>query len=149
MTRNNAISLVALPLLLAACGTPQERCIRKHTVEYRNVSNLLAEVEANLARGYAWDERVVYDEILTTCRDVVRDRHGNARVIHTSCWRDIATTERFRVAIDPVSEERKRANLAARKDALRGEAEAYVRACRKAFPEEEETTAATPAPAAP
>lgn len=136
MTRNIAFALTALPLLLAACGTPQDRCISKNTREYRNVSNLLAEVEGNLARGYAWEERVVYDEVLTQCRDVVRDNEGNARVILTPCWRDVSTTERYRVAIDPAAEQRKRANLAARKTQLSGQAEAYVRACQKAFPEE-------------
>lgn len=137
MTRNIAFALAALPLLLASCGTPQERCISKNTREYRNVSRLLSEVEGNLARGYAWEERVVYDEILTQCRDLVRDREGNARVIYTPCWRDVSTTERFRVAIDPASEERKRANLAARKTALAGQAEAYVRACQAAYPAED------------
>ncbi|WP_299838936.1 hypothetical protein [uncultured Paracoccus sp.] len=137
MTRNIALTLAALPLLLAACGTPQERCISKNTREYRNVSNLLREVEGNLARGYAWEERVVYDEILTQCRDLVRDREGNARVIYTPCWRDVSTTERYRVSIDPAAEQRKRANLAARQKDLAGQAEAYVRACQAAYPEEQ------------
>ena len=136
MTRNIAFALAALPRLLASCGTPQERCISKNTREYRNVSRLLSEVEGNLARGYAWEERVVYDEILTQCRDYVRDREGNARVIYTPCWRDVSTTERFRVAIDPASEERKRANLAARKAELAEQAGVYVRACQAAYPEE-------------
>lgn len=148
MTRNTAFALAAIPLLLAACGTPQERCIRQHTREYRNVSTLLAEVEANLARGYAWDERIVSDTVWSSCRDVVRDGEGNARIVTTPCWRDVTTTERFRVPIDPAAEERKRSNLAARKAQLSDQAAAYVSACKAAFPEDEAATTppSTPAP---
>ena len=59
MPRNTTLALLALPLVLAACGTPQERCISQNTSEFRTVSRLLAEVEGNLARGYAWEERQV------------------------------------------------------------------------------------------
>ena len=106
MTRNIALTAIALPLLLAACGTPQERCIRKNTVEYRNVSNLLSEVEANLARGYAWEERISSRTVWSTCRDYVRDRDGVARSISRPCWREVDYTERYRVPIDPAAEAR-------------------------------------------
>lgn len=135
MRRNTAFALAALPLLLSACGTPQERCISRNTGEYRNVSRLLAEVEANLARGYAWDERQVVRDRLTQCREVYRDKDGNAQVVSRPCWRDYVDTERFRVPIDPAAETRKRDNLAARRTALADQAAAYVEACRKAFPE--------------
>ena len=63
-----------LPLsLLAACGTPQQNCIRGNTREYRVLTNLLAETEANLARGYAWKERQVMRTELDFCRRAVRD----------------------------------------------------------------------------
>ncbi|AUH34269.1 hypothetical protein [Paracoccus tegillarcae] len=146
MTRNIAMTAIALPLLLAACGTPQERCIRKHTAEYRNVSNLLSEVEGNLARGYAWEERTVSRTVWGTCRRIERGDDDEPRMVSTPCWRDVTDTERFRVAIDPAAESRKRDNLSARKSELTAEAEAYVRACRTAFPEEDSTVTAAPAP---
>ncbi|SIS87366.1 hypothetical protein [Paracoccus saliphilus] len=138
MPRNSALFLIAtLPLLVAACGTPQERCISKHTREYRNVSRLLTEVEGNLQRGYAWEERQVVRDRLTQCRDVRRDKDGNVHVTYTPCWRDYVDTERYRVPIDPAAEARKRDGLAERKAGLAAQAEAYVEACRKAFPEAE------------
>lgn len=136
MPRNTMLALFALPLALAACGTPQERCISQNTREYRTVSNLLAEVEANLARGYAWEERQVVRDRLTQCRDVYRDKDGNRHATYVPCWRDYVDTERYRVPIDPAAETRKRDNLAARQKALSGQASAYVEACKKAFPEE-------------
>lgn len=138
MSRNTALAtLFALPLLVAACGTPQERCISQNTSEYRTVSRLLAEVEGNLARGYAWEERQIVRTRLTTCSRVIRDRKGNAHVVNDSCWRDYVDVERYRVPIDPASEQRKRDNLADRQNALEDRATAVVRACKAAYPEEQ------------
>ena len=136
MTRNIAFALIALPLTLAACGTPQERCIAKNTSEYRSVARLLAEVEGNLSRGYAWEERQVVDTVLTDCRRVRRDSEGNAQVYYETCWRDVVDTQRYRVAIDPAVEQRKRDNLAAKLAQLNPRAAAAVSACRAAYPEE-------------
>jgi hypothetical protein len=136
MSRNTALATFALlPLLLAACGTPQQRCISRNTDEYRSVSRLLAEVEGNLARGYAWQERQVERDYLDQCRDYVRDREGNVRIIYTPCWREYVDVERYRVAIDPVVEQRKRDNLATRKAQLASQASAAVEACKAAYPE--------------
>ena len=135
MTRNIAC-LILLPFLLVACGTPQEQCISRNTSELRSVTRLLEEVEGNLARGYAWEEREVWDTVLTTCRRVVRDKDGNRHVVHDSCWRDVRSTERYRVAIDPVSEARKAEGLRARKAVLDKQVPAILAACKEAFPEE-------------
>ncbi|MBK4215949.1 hypothetical protein JJJ17_08440 [Paracoccus caeni] len=139
MPRNiTFVAVAVLPLLLTACGTPQERCISRNTDEYRTISRLLAEVEGNLARGYAWEERQVVRDHLTQCRRVYRDKDGNAHVGYEPCWRDRIETERYRVPIDPAVEERKRANLSQRKEALSGRAAQVVQACKAAYPEEEQ-----------
>lgn len=138
MPRNIRLAAtLALPLLLVACGTPQERCIDRNNSEYRTVSRLLAEVEGNLARGYAWEERQVVRDRLTQCRTVVRDREGKAQVVYEPCWREYVDTQRYRVPIDPAAETRKRDNLAQRQAALATRAEAVVEACRAAYPEEQ------------
>ena len=135
MSRNLTLTALAC-LALVACGTPQEQCIARNTDEYRTVSRLLAEVEGNLARGYAWDERVVTRTEFDTCPTIRRNRDGDRVLVHRSCWRDVADTERFRVPIDPVVEQRKAQNLRGRLDALRLNAERAVQACRAAYPEE-------------
>lgn len=137
MRRNTALALsLALPLALAACGTPQDRCISRNTSEYRTISALLAEVEGNLSRGYAWDERQVVRSRYTQCERVTRDSEGRAVVSTYGCWRDVAETERFRVPIDPAAETRKRDGLASRQAALEQRATAVVAACRAAYPAE-------------
>ena len=124
MSRNLTLTALAC-LALAACGTPQEQCISRNTDEYRTVSRLLAQVEGNLARGYAWDERVVTRTELDFCPTILRNKDG-----------DRVLVQRFRVPIDPVVEQRKAENLRARLAALRPNAERAVQACRAAYPEE-------------
>lgn len=137
MSRNMTVAAIALmPLLLTACGTPQERCISRHTREYRNVSDLLSEVEGNLARGYAWEEEQVVRERLTTCRHILRDKEGNVEVLRRPCWRDEVETRRYRIPIDPLTEGRKRDGLAERLSELGKTSRAYVAACKRAYPEE-------------
>ena len=130
------LTLTALACLtLAACGTPQQQCVAQNTREYRAVSRLLSEVEANLARGYAWEERTVTRAEWDDCPYRVRDRDGNRRIGYRPCLRDVSDTERYRVAIDPAAEQRKAANLRERGAALSVRAEAALRACRAAHPE--------------
>ncbi|MFV0410463.1 MAG: hypothetical protein ACK5LJ_12465 [Paracoccus sp. (in: a-proteobacteria)] len=125
-----------LPLsLLAACGTPQENCIRRNTHEYRVLSSMLAETEANLARGYAWHEREVVRTRMDFCDRAFHDKDGNIRVMQYSCMRDVVETERYRVPIDPAVEERKRANLSEKLKAESARAEAVVAQCKAAYPE--------------
>lgn len=135
MTRNLTLTALAC-LALAACGTPQEQCISRNTDEYRTVLRLLAEVEGNLARGYAWDERVVTRTEFDICPAIARNRDGERVVVSRTCWRDVADTQRFRVPIDPLVEQRKADNLRGRLAALRPNAERAVQACRAAYPEE-------------
>ena len=59
-------SLVFL-VLLAACGTPQERCIARETREVRVLDRLIAESEGNLARGYALEEVTTYRDRWVRC----------------------------------------------------------------------------------
>ncbi|CAM3074220.1 hypothetical protein PANO111632_01530 [Paracoccus nototheniae] len=134
MRRNTALAL-CLALPLAACGTPQERCIDRNTSEYRTVSSLLAEVEGNLSRGYAWEERQVVRTRFEQCRRVYRDRNGQQHVTTYGCWRDVVDNERYRVPIDPAAETRKRDGLVERQAALTRGANAAVAACRAAYPE--------------
>lgn len=134
MRRNLALTALACAAL-AACGTPQERCISANTREYRVVSDLLAEVEGNLARGYAWEEREVTRTVFRDCSTVIRDKDGDRHLVTRPCLDDVTDIERYRVPIDPAAEQRKRDNLQARLKALTPGAQAAVRACRAAHPE--------------
>lgn len=143
MPRNIPLVLLAGIVTLSACGTPQERCIRRETSEYRAVNELLAETRANLARGYAWAERDVVSWEMDFCQRPVRRHNGRHDWVTYPCDRQVVDTVRYRVPIDPASEERKRDYLAERLKALRASAEASVRACKAAYPEAPKASTAT------
>lgn len=139
MTRNivnplPAAALVAVAIIISAC-TPQEQCIWRNTSEYRTVSDLLEEVEGNLARGYAWEERPITRTEWDDCPRVIHDKEGNSKVITVPCSRRVTDTERYRVPIDPMAEERKRDGLHERLARLTPAAEAATKACRAAYPD--------------
>ncbi len=134
MTRNILLALTSV-VIVASCGTPQERCISRNTREYRTISSLLAEVEGHLARGYAWEERTITRMDWDDCGYVYRDGDGVRRFGTRSCMRNVADTERYRVPIDPAAETRKRDNLIARKKALTPPAMSAVNACKAAYPQ--------------
>lgn len=137
MRCNTTLALcLATTMALAACGTPQDRCINRNTSEYRNVSALLADVEGNLSRGYAWEERQIVRSRFTQCDRVIRRNDGTSVLSTYGCWRDYVDVERYRVPIDPAAETRKRDALKSRRDSLTASASATVKACRAAYPED-------------
>lgn len=131
-----ALLPLALLILLAACGTPQERCIDRATREVRAVEQLLAEVEGNLARGYAWEEKSVTRVRWEVCgyRQIQR-ADGTIVTLPDRCMQPYTDTIRSRVAIDPESEKRKRDALIAKRRALLPQAEANIAACKATYPQ--------------
>ncbi len=123
--------LVLLPvLLIAACGTPQEQCIRRTTSELRTVERLISESEINLARGYGYvSERIVRHEWVM-CGPM---RPG---LPPRRCFEPVEDTIRRPVAIDPDLELRKLDNLRAKQASLTQRAEKSIAACRVSYPEE-------------
>ena len=102
---------------VASCTTPAEQCNARISAEQRNVSRLLQEVEANIARGYAYETRPGYSPGFRVCAGGFR--HGSDRLGlgYSGCYGGDRTI-RERVAIDPESELRKRAALRNRLAAL-------------------------------
>lgn len=129
--------LLGLSLLaLAACGTPQERCINRASAESRNLQALLAEVDGNLARGYAYETYEVPVASWDMCGyDTFRRRDGAMVSRPHMCLDTDTVTARRPVPIDPQSEKRKRDALIARLNALRPQLDANLAACRATYPE--------------
>ena len=119
--------------VLAACGTPQEQCIRRETSELRKVDRLLAEVRANLDRGYALRTETYSVPVREVC-EVTRDEEGNV-VKKRYCWETETRTRRVPEAIDPLVERRKADGLEAQRAKLTRQAAAAIEACKVAYPE--------------
>ena len=113
-----------LVLALAACATPQERCVLNATKELRTVNSLIAESEANLARGYAIDRELERRPRLTFCAGGRRSNVGLSFCRDT----DIYVRERP-VALDPEAERRKLALLRERKARLEVPSQRAAAAC--------------------
>ena len=128
---NTSAVFALFPLaILAACGTPQENCIRNSTREIRTLDRLIAESDANLARGYGFEETQILRHEWVICGP---RQLGAAPEM---CLEPVADTVRRPVAIDPAVETRKRDNLRDKRAALLKRAEADIAACRAAYPED-------------
>ncbi|QQA42485.1 hypothetical protein [Pelagovum pacificum] len=103
--------LLCTPLLLAACATPQERCLSSASRELRTLTRLAAETEANVARGYAVEEFQEVRERMTFCE--VRNDEG--QVVERELCRETDVVDRTRpVAIDVNAERQKLQQLRSR-----------------------------------
>ncbi len=54
-------AVLATVLLLTACGTPQEQCIRRETADLRTLESLIAETERNIQRGFGIEEYTTWE----------------------------------------------------------------------------------------
>ncbi len=119
---------LALLLLLAACGTPQQRCLRAGTEDLRVVSRLIEATERDLARGYGIERDTRRVRVgLNLCSGL----GGNVSFCVGGADEDRARP----VAIDAAEERRKLADLRAKQAELRLAARPLVASCEARFPE--------------
>ncbi len=128
-------SLLLLPLILTACGTPQERCINQQTRDLRVVDGLIDATRRNLDRGYGIEEYTVTAVEWQPC-DIQPppDENGNLRPVEM-CLEDIPVTRTRPVAIDLGAERAKLDSMLAKRDQLQAEAAPRVAQCRALHPE--------------
>jgi hypothetical protein len=128
-------SLLLLPLILTACGTPQERCINQQTRDLRVVDGLIDDTRRNLDRGYGIEEYTVTAVEWQPC-DIQPppDENGNLRPVEM-CLEDIPVTRTRPVAIDLGAERAKLDSMLAKRDQLQAEAAPRVAQCRALHPE--------------
>ena len=116
-------SLAAL-LILAACATPQERCVNAATEDLRVVNALIAETRANIARGYA---------IVREPETRVGIRFCTGRSNNLVLCTDNETTNRERpVALDLDAERRKLRSLEEKRRELEVRTRRDIAACEAA-----------------
>ena len=126
-----SVSLL-LALTLAACSA-QDNCVRGDTRDIRALDALIAETEANIARGYAYENREVTRWAWVRCYDGPFDARHHRTL--TRCWEPYTDIVRKPVAIDPEAEARKLAALKTRRAALASTAMTAVEDCRRLYPE--------------
>lgn len=123
--------------LLAACGTPQEQCIARGTVELRTLDRLIAEAQGNIARGYALDEFTVYERDAFPC--VIPQPKGDDGIRPPPergfCDRVVPVTETRPRTIDLDGERAKLAAMQAKRIQVARTVQPAIDACRVAYPE--------------
>ena len=101
--------------VLAACSTPQERCVREVSRELETVTQLIAETELNLQRGFTYQTEVRETRVgFTGCVGSGRYYGTGVRFCGSN---DIETVQRA-VPIDPEAERRKLTGLKTRQREL-------------------------------
>lgn len=127
-------------LLLAACGTPQERCISRETRDVRVLDRLIVESEGNLKRGYALEEVVVYRDRWVRCPvspppAPVEGTEPPPAPPPQLCLDEVRETETRPKSIDLKAEANKLASMRAKRAALIRAAAPAIAQCKAQFPE--------------
>jgi hypothetical protein len=124
---------LAVLALLAACGTPQEQCIRQNTRDLRTVERLIAETQGNLDRGYAYETITEYDDYWAYCPQP--QVPGTTPIPDSLCLKERAVTVQRPKAIDLNDEARKLESLKTKRVELSRRAEALIASCKEQYPE--------------
>lgn len=129
-----ARTFLVLPVVLAACGTPQERCISGATADLRPVDRLIAETQGNISRGYGLQATTVYRDVWVPCYGGYGP-YGPYRAAGGMCIDEQAQIIERPVAVDIAEEKKKLAQLQAKRKELAAQASAQVAACKATYPE--------------
>jgi hypothetical protein len=126
---------VFLLLLLAACATPQERCINSATREVRILDRLIGEVEGNLARGYALEEVILTRQRWVMCHPGTPATKTEPAQPPQMCLTEHDYTEMRPKAINLADERVKLAEMRKKRGTLARAAASEVTACKRLHPE--------------
>jgi hypothetical protein len=121
------LALAALALL-AACATPQERCILRAERDLRALTEELAERQGNVIRGYSIERQVVPQLAPVWCRDAQTGQPY-------TCIDWVDTVREFRRPVNVALERERVAFLEGAIARERGRADRTIDACRVQFPE--------------
>lgn len=132
MSRGGLAGL-ALCIVLAACGTPRERCVRGVNNELQTVNRLIAETELNLLRGYTYETELRNTYVgVSGCLGRSRYYRGGGGV--RFCGSTEPRAVKKAVPIDPAAEQRKLAGLKERQAELTSISARAAEVCAARYP---------------
>ena len=117
------LAALALPLLLAACATPQQRCELDATRDLRVVNGLIADTQSTIQRGYALREEQRTRVGASFCYG------GGDDFGYGICWGNDTYTRTRPVAVNLDEERAKLQTLLRKKEELEVRARAQLDAC--------------------
>ncbi len=120
-------TLLALPLLLAACATPFELCVADASKDMRVLDKLIAQTRENIARGYAIGTETYFETEEQVC--------GTLNDQPVYCEVPVARTREVPVAIDLAAEQAKLQSLLDRRARDSANMAAIIDQCRARYPD--------------
>lgn len=124
--------MILLPLL-AACGTPQEQCIRGVSRDLATLNGLIEETRGNLARGYGFETVVETRPEWVDCTPRPTEADPNPKP--QLCFDDVAEEVRRPVALNLDAEAAKLASMERRRDEMARALAPAVAQCQARYPE--------------
>ncbi|MDN5785976.1 hypothetical protein [Pseudorhodobacter sp.] len=129
------IILISTLALLAACGTPQERCIAAATRDLRVVDQLIVETQGNLNRGYALEEVVMTSDRWMVCRAAIPATATTPAQPAEMCLQSYDYTETRPKAINLADQRQTLGELKKKRVQLEKAARPAIAGCKLAHPE--------------
>ena len=123
--------LLAPVLLLGACATPREACLRDAGRELRRIDAQAARIGTDLARGYRLVVTTDRRQVSTSCPRRARD----GRLVLVPCLRTETIRNETPLPIDAAEERRRLAALRAARPGAAARADRAGRACLALHPE--------------
>lgn len=120
-------------LALVGCGTPQQQCINSVTRNLQIVDDLIYKTQANLARGFAYENVTISTPRLVDCTN--KATADNPDPQRQSCWDQVTQTISRPVAIDLDAEAAKLASLQRKRPQLAVASGPSIVACQQQYPE--------------
>jgi len=120
--------LIPIFMLLAACATPQERCINDAAGPYRAALKERADIAKSLARGFDYVTEYETRRVFTRCQT----KDGG----WVACWDRETYPVTRRVPVDRAALQTRDSQLARDLPSLERAADRGTQACLTAFPED-------------
>jgi hypothetical protein len=118
---------------LASCGTPQQQCIGQVSRNLSVVDRLIAEIEGNLARGYAFARTTETHPKFVDCTPDPTPEVPDPKP--RQCLVNVDETVTRPVAIDLQAEAAKLASLKAKRSQLASSTAQAIAVCQQQYPE--------------
>ncbi len=123
----------ALLLALAACGTPQEQCVRLASHDMTVLDRLIAETQGNITRGYGFAQTIETVPEFVECGEPVIGSDGKAHANY--CLDDVPHTVTRPVALVLAAEAAKLASMQKRRAEMAKVLAPAFADCKARYPE--------------
>lgn len=127
--------LLATPVLLAlaACGTPQQQCVRLASHDMVVLDRLIAETQGNIARGFGYAQTVETRPEFVDCTPRLWD--DETAPAPQMCLEDVPHTVSKPIALDLQAEAAKLASMQKRRAEMAKTLAPAIADCQARYPE--------------